>query len=50
MKCDTEFDLFFQMNSKVEKLKLENEKKDLEIEQIEIHYSSNGKHQPRNPS
>jgi hypothetical protein len=50
MKYDTEFELFFQMNSKVEKLtlenqelKLENEKKDLEIEHLKsiIHHMEN---------
>jgi hypothetical protein len=50
MKYDTEFELFSQMNSKVEKLtlenqelKLENEKKDLEIEQLKsiIHHMEN---------
>jgi hypothetical protein len=43
MKYDTEFELFFQMNSKVEKLTLENEKKDLEIEHLKsiIHHMEN---------
>jgi hypothetical protein len=43
MKYNTEFELFSQMNSKVEKLTLENEKKDLEIEHLKsiIHHMEN---------